>query len=53
MRTLIIYSRGKAESKGLIYFKSDSPVDGNLKLINVLKHVRTRPRKRLNARIYG
>jgi hypothetical protein len=53
MRTLTICSRGEAESKGLTYLKSGSPVDGSLELINVFKHVRTRPRKRLSARIYG
>jgi hypothetical protein len=53
MRTLIIYLRDKAESRGLTYFKLGSPVDGSPELINVFKYVCTRPRKRLNARIYG
>jgi hypothetical protein len=53
MRTLTIYSRGKAKSKDLIYLKSGSPVDESSELINILKYARTRPRKRLNARVYG
>jgi hypothetical protein len=53
MRTLIIYSRGKAESRGLTYLKLGSPVSGSLELINVFKQVRTRPRKRFSERVYG
>jgi hypothetical protein len=53
MRILIMYLRDKAERKILTYLKLGLPVDGNSEFINVFKHVRTRLRKRLNARIYG
>jgi hypothetical protein len=53
MRTLTIYSRGKAENKGLIYFKSGSPVNGSLKLINVFKLLRALVRGLINGLIRG
>jgi hypothetical protein len=53
MRTLIIYSRDKAKSRGLTYLKLGSPVDESPELINIFKYARTRPRKRLSAKIYG
>jgi hypothetical protein len=52
MRILIMYSRDKAENKNLIYLKSGSPVNESPEFINILKYARTRPRKRLNTRVY-
>jgi hypothetical protein len=49
MRTLIIYLRGKAESKGLTYLKSGSPVNGSPELINVLKLLRALVRGLING----
>jgi hypothetical protein len=49
MRILIIYSRDKAESKGLTYLKSDSPVNENPELINVFKLLRALVRGLING----
>jgi hypothetical protein len=53
MRTLTICSRGEAESRGLTYLKSGSPVDGSPELINVLKLLRALVRGLINGLVRG